>query len=227
MSYPCPACYEIATTLFSDTHVQITSAGRSYLGAAIGSNAYVQEFVRDKVVGWSAEITRLAKFTQVQPHAAYSALTHGLSSHWLYLCRTTPNISEVLQPLEDNIRLVLIPTLTGCSPPNDAIRKLFALPPRYGGLGIINPTNKLEYVFTSSNQQRNFYFNRLPQTFNSLPVIDLTQPFVTIKFQPTKILWQHFIRNFDPDNQHSFHFTCPCSICSKHPKPPNFDTFSS
>ena len=75
---------------------------------AIGSNAYVQEFVRDKVVGWSAEITRLAKFAQVQPHAAYSALTHGLSSHWLYLCRTTPNISEVLQPLEDKIRLVLI-----------------------------------------------------------------------------------------------------------------------
>ena len=28
----------------------------------------------------------------------------------------------------------------GCSPPNDTIRKLFALPPRYGGLGIINPT---------------------------------------------------------------------------------------
>ncbi|XP_065918834.1 uncharacterized protein [Dysidea avara] len=132
--------HSIATTLFSDTDVQITSAGRPYLGAAIGSNAYVQEFVRDKVVGWSAEITRLAKFAQVQPHAAYSALTHGLSSHWLYLCRTTPNISEALQPLEDNIRLVLIPTLMGCSPPNDTIRKLFALPPRYGGLGIINPT---------------------------------------------------------------------------------------
>ena len=117
--------HSIATTLFSDTDVQITSAGRSYRGAAIGSNAYVQEFVRDKVVGWSAE---------------YSALTHGLSSHWLYLCRTIPNISEVLQSLEDNIRLVLIPSLTGCSPPNDTIRKLFALPPRYGGLGIINPT---------------------------------------------------------------------------------------
>ena len=38
-------------------------------------------------------------------------------------------------------------------------------------------SNKLEHVFTSSNQQRNFYFNRLPRTFNSLPVIDLTQPF--------------------------------------------------
>ena len=88
-------------------------------------------------------------------------------------------------------------------------------------------SNKLEHVFTSSNQQKNFYFNRLPRTFNSLPVIDLTQPFVTIKFQLTKILWQHFTRNFDPDNQHSFHFTCPCSICSKHPKPPNFNAFSS
>ena len=37
-------------------------------------------------------------------------------------------------------RRLLIPTLMGYSPPNDTIRKLFALPPRYGGLGIINPT---------------------------------------------------------------------------------------
>ena len=88
-------------------------------------------------------------------------------------------------------------------------------------------SNRLEHVFTSSNQHRNFYFYRLPGTFNSLPVIDLTQPFVTIKFQLTKILWQHFTGNVNPDNQHSFHFTCPCSVCSKHSKPPNFGTLSS
>ena len=64
--------------------------------------------------------------------------------------------------------------------------------------------NKLEHVFTLSNQQRNFYFNRLPRTFN------LTQPFVTTstEFQLTKFT-ATFTRNFDPDNQHSFHFTCP------------------
>ena len=49
-----------------------------------------------------------------------------------------------------------------------------------------NPTrsstsNKLQHNFTSTNKQRNFYFNRLPRTYNSLPVLDLNQPFLTIK----------------------------------------------
>ena len=49
-----------------------------------------------------------------------------------------------------------------------------------------NPTrsstsNKLQHNFTSSNKQSNFYFNRLPRTYNSLPVFDLNQPFSTIK----------------------------------------------
>ena len=87
--------------------------------------------------------------------------------------------------------------------------------------------NKLEHVFTSSNKQRNFYFNRLPRTFNSLPTIDLTKPFLTIKAQLIQILWQHFTKNFNPDNLHSLHFSCPCSICSKHPKPPNFYAHNS
>ena len=78
--------------------------------------------MKEKAAGWSAEVVQVAKFAQVQQHAAYSTFTHGLSSSWLYLCRTMPNISELLQPLEDSIWLVLIPSLIGCSPPNDTIR---------------------------------------------------------------------------------------------------------
>jgi len=35
-----------------------------------------------------------------------------------------PNISRLLQPLEDKIQLVLIPALTGCSSPSDTLREL-------------------------------------------------------------------------------------------------------
>ena len=65
-------------------------------------------------------------------HAAYSALTHGLSSRWRYVFRTVPNISVLLQPLEDVIRCTFLPAVLGISPPNDAIRSLLALPPRWG-----------------------------------------------------------------------------------------------
>jgi len=34
---------------------------------------------------------------------------------------------------------VFIPALTGCSPPSDSVRQLFALPARWGGLGVFVP----------------------------------------------------------------------------------------
>ena len=82
----------------------------------------------EKIKGWSADLTRLAKIAQSQPHAAYS---EGLSSRWIYVSRTIPDNAKLLQPLEDAICLVLIPALTGRSPPNDAERNLFALPPQW------------------------------------------------------------------------------------------------
>jgi len=122
--------------LFSSTDVNVTTEGRPYLGAAIGSATYIQELVYEKVAGWSEEIIQLAKFSQVQLDAAYAAFTNGLSSHWLYACCTMPNNS---QPLEDKIRLVFIPALTGCSSPSDTLQ---VLSPRYGGLGLFDPTSK-------------------------------------------------------------------------------------
>ena len=62
-----------AEVLFAGTDVKQTSEGRPYLGSAIGSNSYIRQFVEEKVRGWSADVTQLAKIAQSQPHAAYSA----------------------------------------------------------------------------------------------------------------------------------------------------------
>ena len=133
------SCRSDAEITFAGTNVNLTDEGRPYLGAAIGTNQFITQFVMEKVEGWSADVTRLAKIAQSQPHAAYSAFTKGLSSRWIYVSRTIPDIAKLLQPLEDAIRLVLIPALTGRAPPNDTERNLFALPPQWGGLGLSNP----------------------------------------------------------------------------------------
>ena len=72
---------------------------------------------------------------------------HGLSSRWRYVFRTMPNISILLQPLEDVIHSTFLPAVLGISPPNDAVRSLLALPPHWGGLGVFNPAVQciLEY----------------------------------------------------------------------------------
>ena len=52
----------------------------------------------------------------------------GLTSIWSYLTRTIPEIGHLLQPLENIIRLKLIPALTDRASPNDVERNLLALP---------------------------------------------------------------------------------------------------
>ncbi len=54
----------------------------------------------------------------------------------LILTRTTPAIENLLTPLEESIKLKLIPKLTGRVPSNN----LFGLRTRVGGLNLINPT---------------------------------------------------------------------------------------
>ncbi len=85
---------------------------------------------------------RLSSIAISQPHAAFAALTHGLSSRWTYLARTTPNIKDLIKPLEETIRTIFIPNLTSQNAPNDKERQLLALPARLGGLGISNPSER-------------------------------------------------------------------------------------
>ena len=61
-------CCTEAETVFAGTNVKLTSEGQPYLGSAIGSNSYIKQFVEEKVEGWSADVTQLAKIALSQPH---------------------------------------------------------------------------------------------------------------------------------------------------------------
>ena len=97
-----------------------------------------------------SEVRLLSAIATTQPHAAFAAFTHGLSSKWSYLSRTLPNLSNHLQPLENIIRSELNPSLTGNPPPNNANHNLFALPARLGGLGLRNPVSMADTEHSSS-----------------------------------------------------------------------------
>ena len=65
---------------------------------------------------------------------------HG-STSW------TPNIADLIKPLEETIRKVFLPNLTGQNAFNDMEKDMLALPARLGGLGILDPcrTSALHY----------------------------------------------------------------------------------
>ena len=74
-------------------------------------------------------------------------------------------------------------------------------------------TNKLHHVHTNNNCFCNFYFNRLPRLWNSLPPIDLTKSLSSIKTTIYNYLWNHFKQNFLSTNPCTFHYCCRCTNC--------------
>ena len=125
---------------FAGSRVNITPNSRPYLGAALGSPAFIEEWLGE----WTSSITLLSEIANSQSHAAYSALVHGLSSRWSYLSRVTLNISHLLIPLDTTLRMELLPVFIGRPTPNNQECALFALPARHGGLGIRIPFKNVE-----------------------------------------------------------------------------------
>ena len=56
-----------AKKVFQSTEVQITCASRSYLGGALGTKLYEEEFMAGKIVQWTKEIPKLAELHDHNP----------------------------------------------------------------------------------------------------------------------------------------------------------------
>ena len=121
---------QILTEFFSGSGVNITTEGKSYLGAPLGTTSSKESAIADKVNQWVKEIDLLVKIAHLQPQSPYCALTNGLMSRWNYLMHVVPNLGDKLQPIEEDLWFRL----------SDAERLVFALPARDCRLGILIPT---------------------------------------------------------------------------------------
>ena len=135
-----PELYGTAMETFSDSGVIITKEGQRHLGAVIGTEGYKKKYIEEKVTEWIEEIDVLSDVARTEPHAAYSAFTHGLQHQWAFCMRTIPGISPLLRPLEDSIRNTFIPAVMKSPTLGNDERALLELPPRLGGMGITSPT---------------------------------------------------------------------------------------
>ena len=130
---------EEAKAVFAETSVNITSKGKKHLGAVVGHLDHKVKFVSRLVDEWVKQIETLSEIAMYEPHAAYTAFTSCIRHKYTFYMRTIPQISELLQPLENAIRYSLIPALTDGRVVTDEERTLLSLPARLGGLGLISP----------------------------------------------------------------------------------------
>ena len=190
-----PEYEEEATKCFEGTNVAITTHGKRHLGAAIGSKDFINEYVSRKVKHWVDEIKMLSKIAMSQPHAAFSAFTHGLAGKWLYISRTISGINH--QPAFHSIYRRTFPLLT--------IEEGLALPARLGGVGLVNPVTNVQDEFESSckitsplvtliiNQDPNARFDKDVKSLKASVRKEDTPPFTTMKYE---MLLQIFLQKY-------------------------------
>ena len=116
-----------AGSIISD---KIRTDGHRHLGAALGSDSFREEYILALVGKWKGMLQRLTQFSKSQPHAAYSAFTHGLRHKFTYFMRTM-ELGNFMGPLDELISNEFIPSLFGgqISPSE---RRLISLPVKYG-----------------------------------------------------------------------------------------------
>ena len=93
-----------------------------------------------------------------------------------------------------------------------------SLPTRSGS------TAKLVHRYSSTSLSRHSYFYRLVRIWNSLPPLDLSLSFSSLKLQIKQHFWNIFLSHFDPSIPCSYHSICPCNKCSHSPFTVNFTT---
>ena len=140
-----------AKAIFEGTAINISTQGQKHLGAALGSRAYLEEYVDGKVEEWVSQVVKLAEYATSNPQVCYAAFTFGLCHRWTYFLRTLPDIEDLLEPLERAIADVLIPSITDHHCTKEE-RDLVALPVRLGGLGLINPSHDAASQFKVSTK---------------------------------------------------------------------------
>ena len=100
------------------------------------SKEYKDQYCAEKVQDWKGEILTLAEIAKSQPHAAYIVFTKGYKSKFTYCMRTIESFEEYVDPVQQVIDEMFLPTLFGQAEPlPDELSELVTLTPAQGGLG--------------------------------------------------------------------------------------------
>ncbi|CAH3041668.1 unnamed protein product, partial [Porites lobata] len=141
---------EEAKRVFGE-EVNITTEGQRHLAAVIASQEYKDQYCEEKVRAWKEEIERLSEIAKSQPHAAYIAFTKGYKSKFTYFMRTIGSFKVYVDPIQEVIEDLLLPTLFGQSEPlPNEVRRLATLATGQGGLGIPDLKSEAPQQFAAS-----------------------------------------------------------------------------
>ena len=96
----------------------------------------------EKVLGWKGELEALSEIAESKSHATYTVYTKGYTSKFTYFMRTTESFEDYVDPAQEAIDDLLLPTLFSQTEPLPRdLRQLVTLTPAQGGLGTVSYTH--------------------------------------------------------------------------------------
>ena len=200
-----PQYLERANEIFHKSELKITSQGRRHLGAVIGSNEFKFEFVSEKVKDWVDELAKLTLIARVEPHVSYAAFTHGFKHKFNYVMRTIPDISDLLEPLDEAVDK-FISTLFQSRDISRLERAIFSLPVRLGGLGIEIPSKISSVQYENSRLVTKQLVDQImsqsqSNIVNDLELKSVKQKVVVNKVERQKALLDSLTEHLSPDQK--------------------------
>ena len=145
-------CWEDkAKEVFRGCGIKVTVEGHRHLGAAVGTDDFIEEYVREKVKKIGRDIEALAEIAQYEPQAAYTAYVAVVKHKWVFLQRTIPNNRACYAEIEEILRNRLLPRLVG-KVADDVERRVLEMPVRDGGMGLMNAIDSATDNFQMSQR---------------------------------------------------------------------------
>ena len=91
---------------------------------------HYHQYCREKVLGWKGELEALSEIARSQPHATYTVFTKGYKSRFTYFMRTIESFEDYVDPIQEAMDDLLLPTLFGQTEPLPSdLRQLVTLTP--------------------------------------------------------------------------------------------------
>ena len=121
-----------------------------FLGGNLGNAHANYKYIQGKVDECVTLINQLAKIAHNHPQEAYTAITKSVQCQWQYVQRTVQGCGPWFAPIENAINDIFLPSLLKTTHISPQMRSLYALPVRFGVLGIPQPTNTADDSFKTS-----------------------------------------------------------------------------
>ena len=87
---------DMANTTFKSIKINMTSNGKKYLGAVIGSRSYKEDFINEKIDQRIKEVKLLSKIAKIESQCELCCFISRYKHKLNYYTRTVPNISNLL-----------------------------------------------------------------------------------------------------------------------------------